>query len=325
MLKKIKNKIRGHKFYPEYRKLRFKLNLTPSYLKIKNFIKYYLFGLYDKIDEHNVFLFSGALAFSIFLCIIPFVLILFSVVGNVLDSSYMQLQVNTLIEAMIPYYQYSEFVKKIIFTRINEVIEYKNIAGLIGGLGLLFAASGLFGSMRTILNKIFGLETDEHFLLAKLKDFALVIMVILIFFVTTILMPVLDLLRQAAQNWDSLDFFRSVIFEHVFFSILSFILVFILFWMLYFFVPKKKLGKKGTLISAFCAAILWEAAKQLFGYYIYNFSSFGKIYGTYALIVVVAFWIYYSSAVFIIGAEIGKLYVDRQYALNRGDEVFFEN
>ena len=46
-----------------------------------------------------------------------------------------------------------------------------------------------------------------------------------------------------------------------------------------------------------------------------------KIYGTYVLFVVVAFWIYYSSIVFIIGAEIGKLYSDRKYAINKGEEM----
>ena len=59
-------------------------------------------------------------------------------------------------------------------------------------------------------------------------------------------------------------------------------------------------------VGAFWAALLWETAKQLFGFYLYNFAAFGKIYGAYALVVVVAFWIFYASIVFIIGAEIGK-------------------
>jgi len=249
----------------------------------------------------------------------------FAVVGTILDSEYMQLQVNGLIDAIIPYYQYSEFVKRIIFTRINEVIEYKNIAGVVGGFGLLFAASGLFSSMRTILNTVFGIKAEEHFLLAKLKDFTLVIMVIIIFFITTIIMPFVDLLRQKADEFQSLQFLYSGVFEHVVFSILSLILVFILFSILYFAVPKRKIGKKATLLSAMWAALLWEAAKQLFGYYIYNFSSLGKIYGTYALVVVVAFWIYYSSIVFIIGAELGKLYSERRYTINKGEEIIEED
>jgi len=275
------------------------------------FFKHYFGGLYNRVDDHHVFLLGGGLAFSLFVCIIPFVLIIFAVLGLVLDSSYMQHQVNLLIDTIIPYYQYSEYVKKIIFTRINEVIEYKNLAGIIGVLGLLFAASGLFSSMRTILNKVFGAEKDVNLILGKLRDFALVIMVIIIFFITTMLAPVVGVLRQAAGRFKSFEIFNAPIFEYFFFSLLSFTLIYVVFSMLYVTVPVKKLRKKAIAISALWAALLWEAAKQLFGYYIYNLSSLGQIYGTYALVVVVAFWIYYSSIVFIIGAEIGKLFEER--------------
>lgn len=303
--------------------------LQKSYLKFKgiflkhfythwtrDFISHYGGGLYNRIDDHHVFLLGGGLAFSLFICIIPFILIIFAVLGLVLDSTYMQYQINLLVDTIIPYYQYSEFVKKIIFSRINEVIEYKNIAGLIGGFGLLFAASGLFSSMRTILNKVFGVEKDVNAFLGKLRDFALISMVILIFFMTTILAPVIDVLRKSAVSFKSLNFLNAPIFEHFFFSLLSFSIIFVVFIVLYLTVPLKKLKKKSTVISALWAAILWEAAKQIFGYYIYNFSKLGEIYGTYALVVVVAFWIYYSSIVFIIGAEIGKLFEERFLSLN---------
>jgi membrane protein len=49
----------------------------------------------------------------------------------------------------------------------------------------------------------------------------------------------------------------------------------------------------------------------LFGIYLSNFTTFSRIYGAYALGIVVAFWIYYSSAVFILGAEIAKLFDER--------------
>ncbi len=313
---KIKSWLRQLSIYEVFRKFRFILHLKPGFRKTKSFVVYYYKGLVKRIDDHHVFLFAGGLAFSIFLCIIPFVLIIFAVLGNLLDSSYVQFQINTLIETIIPYSRYSEFVKKIIFNRINEVIEYKNIAGIIGGFGLLFAASSLFSSMRTILNKVYGVEIDVNIFIAKLRDFALVFMVIIIFFVTTISMPTIDLLRQKAGEWPIFGFLSNGIFSHLIFSLLSLLLIFIVFSVLYFTVPLRKLGRKATFMSALWAAILWEAAKQLFGYYLYNFAAFNRIYGAYALVVVVAFWIYYSSVVFIVGAEIGHLYFERNFIKN---------
>ncbi len=308
-------KIKGSNVnYPLLKSFGQVLKYKPSYKKTKSFIKHYIGGLINRIDEHHAFLLAGGLAFSLFVCIIPFLLIMFFLLGNVLNSQSVQSQVNLAISTIIPYEKYADFVKEIIFKRINEVIEYKNIAGLVGAFGLLFAASGLFSSMRTILNRVLGIETNVHFLLVKLRDFALVLMVILIFFITTLLSPILDLFIQAAQTIESLEFFRGPIFEHFFITIISLVLIFILFLILYSTVPVRKLGKNSTLISAVWAAILWEIAKQGFGYYIHHFTTLGRIYGTYALVVVVAFWIYYSSIVFIVGAEIGRLYSERKYS-----------
>lgn len=315
MLKeKIIEKIHSLNLYSHYKNIKLFLHYKPSYHKIKNFTKHYIKGLINRIDEHHVFLLAGGLAFSLFVCIIPFFLIMFFVLGNILDSQNMQYQVNAAITTIIPYDKYAAFVKKIIFTRIDEVIKYRNIAGIIGGFGLFFAASGLFSSMRTILNRVFGVEANIHFIIGKLRDLALVLMVILFFFILTVLTPLLDLIRQAAQHWESLSFLNIGIFEHFLFSLVSLVVIFIVFIVLYITVPVRKLARKAIIISAMWAAILWEIAKQGFGFYLHHFTTFGRIYGTYALIVVVAFWIYYSSIVFIVGAEIGRLYVERKYS-----------
>ena len=77
--------------------------------------------------------------------------------------------------------------------------------------------------------------------------------------------------------------------------------------------PYGKQGSKTVALSALCAALLWEVAKQAFGFYITRFASFERLYGTYALVVLPAFWVYYSSVIFIVGAEIGQLYRTRHH------------
>ena len=75
--------------------------------------------------------------------------------------------------------------------------------------------------------------------------------------------------------------------------------------------PIVKIRKRSILLGALWAALLWVGAKLLFGLYLSSFKTFSRIYGAYALGVVVAFWIYYSGVVFIIGAEIAKLFDER--------------
>src|ERR1035437_1160746 len=209
----------------------------PYFNKTKVFINHYFGGLYTRIDEHHLFLNASGLAFELFLCIIPFMLIIFAVLGSILASNNIQYQINLFIDTIIPYSEYSEFVKKIIFTRINEVIEYKTIAGIIGGFGLFFAASGLFSSMRTILNQVFGITKSVNLLLGKLLDFALVVMVILIFFLATICAPIIHVLAQSAGQFEELAFFKAPIFQHFFLSMLSFTIIFLVFSVLSITVP----------------------------------------------------------------------------------------
>jgi membrane protein len=294
-----------------FRKLRYLYHVRPHWQKTWAFIKHYFGGLYDRIDRHNVFLLSGGLAFSLFTCIIPLILIVFWILGNFLSSEEMELQIITLINTVIPYGEYAEFTKQIIFSRVEEVIEFKNVAGLLGFGGLLFAASGFFSSMRTVLNKINGTEIDINIFLGKLRDFLVILVAILLFFASILALPLLELLRSIAESTPYLKFFNLPIFQQFFTILVSLFIMFSLIYLFYSFIPTTKIRHKSAVVGALWAALMWVGMKVLFGYYLSNFQTWGKIYGTYALIIVIAFWIYYTAAVFIIGAEIAKLFDER--------------
>jgi membrane protein len=308
---KILNKIRSLKLYTFFRKLRFYLHLKPSWHKFKSFTKHYFGGLYDRLDRHHVFLLSGGLAFSLFVCIIPLTLIIFWLLGRFLNSAEVESQIVTLINTVIPYQGYADFVKEVIFDRVKEVIEFRNLAGFVGIVGLFFAASGFASSLRTVLNKVFGTDLDMNIFLGKLRDFVVILIVVLSFLVTTMILPMLDFFRTLAESTPYLQFFAKKIFHRVFSASISFIIMYFIFSLLYKFMPIVKIRKRSVLIGALWAALMWVGAKLLFGLYLASFKTFSRIYGAYALGVVVAFWIYYTAIVFIIGAEIGKLFDER--------------
>ncbi|HSL88745.1 MAG TPA: YihY/virulence factor BrkB family protein [Ignavibacteriaceae bacterium] len=287
------------------------MHLIPWWNWFLKFFKHYFGGLYLRFDTHHIFLFAGGLAFSLFVCIIPFVLIIFWILGNFLSSAEVEGQIVTLINTVIPYDEYSNFVKDIIFKRVYEVIEFKNLAGIIGIVGLFFAASGFFSSMRTVLNKINGTDIDVNVFLGKLRDFLFIISVILLFFISIMALPLLELFISIAQETPYLQFFAHPIFQRVFTAIFSLLIMYFIFYAFYRYIPTVKIRSRSALVGAGWAALLWVGMKILFGYYLSNFGTWGRIYGAYALVVVIAFWIYYTAAVFIIGAEIGKLFDER--------------
>ena len=325
MKSKIKQKIKSSKHYALFRRVRYFLHLIPAWHWFVGFVKHYFGGLYDRTDRHHLFLFSGGLAFSLFVCIIPMTLIIFWLLGKFLNSVEVEMQINTLIDTVIPYSEYANFAKAVIFDRVEEVVEYRNIAGWIGIIGLFFAASGFASSLRTVLNRVYGREIDINMFLGKLRDFLVIIITVLVFLVLILILPMLDFFVSFAQSTPYLQIFNQPIFERVFTASFSFFLMFLIFAALYKFMPVVKIHKRSVAIGAMWASIFWVTAKVLFGIYLSNFTTFSRIYGAYALGIVVAFWIYYSSAVFILGAEIAKLFDERLNERIKKKMVFTEN
>lgn len=294
--------------------------------KVMSFIKHYFGGLYERIGENHIFLLGSGLAFSAIMCIIPFVLILIYLLGHLLESSKVTTQIDLFIDTIIPYTQYAAYVKRVIFTRADEVVAYKNLAGYIGAFGLLFAASGLFSSMRTGLNVIFKSPGARRAYVGKLRDLGMVLLVAIFFVLSTAILPVFEAVKDSASRVRIFRFFQLSGFEGTAFSIGSFIAIFIFFFALYNLIPHKKPGFKVPAVGALWAALLWSVAKEIFGYYITNVASLKRVYGTYMLFIVVIIWIYYTSVIFLVGAQIAQLYRERRIErkLQREQDIFVD-
>lgn len=50
-----------------------------------------------------------------------------------------------------------------------------------------------------------------------------------------------------------------------------------------------------------------ELAKQFFGWYVVNLGRFSLVYGSLSTLIIIVLWVYYSSAILILGGEIALL------------------
>ncbi|MCF8242874.1 MAG: YihY/virulence factor BrkB family protein [Melioribacteraceae bacterium] len=292
--------------------------ISPDHFRrITKFISHYFGGLFLKIDKHHLFLAAAGIAYSLILSMIPMMLILFAILGNVIDVQSIETQVTNLIDTVIPYPQYAEYAKTFIMKRIPEVVQYKTLVGYFGAFGLLFTSTWLFSSMRTILNNIFGVAVEKSAWIGLLRDFGMVILLIVFILLLTVVFPMTNFLLNAADKVEFLQFLRISELLETILSISSLIILFFMFFLFYKLIPYDKLGKRVPLVGALWATILWEVAKTLFGYYVSNFLSINKMYGAFILVIVLLFWIFYSSILFLIGAEIAQLYRERKLERER--------
>ncbi len=284
----------------------------PQYYSIKLWLNHYFGGLYNRAGEHHIFLYASGLSFSLFVCVVPIVLVLFSVLGSILEKSTLENEIITMIDRAIPYENYNVMVKQFILERIEEFRNHRKVAGLIGAIGLLFAATGLFSSMRTVLNKVFFTKIDKSAIVGKLRDLGMVIFVMAYVLVSVTILPIMEVVKDSANKIEFLSFIQLSLIDRLLIGLASFLIIYLVFFTLYYLIPYEKLRRRVIMISAFWATLLWEIARQGFGYYITHMATLKAIYGTYLFLIVVAFWFYYTSVVFILGAEIGQLYRERQ-------------
>ncbi|MSR83536.1 MAG: YihY/virulence factor BrkB family protein [Candidatus Latescibacteria bacterium] len=283
---------------------------------LKKIFGYYLAGLYGRMAYQHFFLYSGGLAFSTIVCIVPFGFIILFALGAVLDPAVLdptdlERQLALLIGLVCPE-RYIPFFQEMALVRIKEVVADRKIYGLFGIAGLLFSSSGLFSTMRTILNTIYQLPAKEGNSGSLRRDFGMVFLVLFAFLVFVTFFPALEALRSNARFSAHLgSLYSSGWVKHFLYPVFSFAFIAAVFFALYSLVPRQPLARQARMLSTLWAAVLWEATLQAFSYYLKHFASTQKVYGVYALIIGLILWIYCAALVFVMGAEIGQLYRKR--------------
>jgi len=242
---------------------------------------------------HRGFFHASGLAFSFLTCLVPILFFIVSLAGFVLSRRAAAELVLKQLSELIPVY------KDELHGALLEIIRRRSLSGIIGTAVLLLFASQLFASLRLVLNDIFGFSKGPGFLREVGKDLIL-LFIMGVFFLASIMVSDLFgwvrlLLLQPAQvpaEWVRSLFISSA----VAFSTM-------LFFVMYRYFPHQRVPAGAALAGALLAAILWEAAKQAFRWYILRVGVYDKIYGPLGALVGLGMFAYYSGIVFILGAE----------------------
>lgn len=283
--------------------------------KLKNFkdtTVFYVKNLYRHLYDDDVLFLASGISFNGVLCLIPILLLFTSILGIVLNSSELAVQkIHQILSAAFPEQPYAQNIKTSIQQIIRDIIEYRKSFGLFGLAVLTWTATSLFSSVRTVLNRVYRIKSTKLVILTIMEDILWVIVVgilSMLIIIATWFYTIVEDLIHILPGFRSVEF---VYFEQALPLIVSLFLTLIMFFIVYRFIPDKSIGWKTALISAITSATLWVAAGKLFAWYLNNFHSFSNLYGTYAFLLVLLVWIYYSSLVFVIGGIIGQTFRER--------------
>lgn len=267
--------------------------------------------VWDNAGEDNIFFLAGGVSFNLLLAAVPFVLLLFSALGYILDQTAADAssRVWLFIERLLP--PHAETPDSPIHRLIDDLISARGTVGIYGAIGFVWFSTRLFGSLRTVLAEIFDIEQERGIVQGKIFDIKITILASLLFAANTVLSTYLTLattrgvsalsrLGLASDVMGTLEFYLG--------WTLAFAVLVLMFFSLYKFLPVRRIRWQPALLAATFTSSLFELARYGFTAFLESVNP-GSLYtGTLYVIVIMVTWVYYTSVIFILGGEVGQVY-----------------
>jgi membrane protein len=80
--------------------------------------------------------------------------------------------------------------------------------------------------------------------------------------------------------------------------------------LVYYFAPSVEQEFKWVTMGSIIATVMWLIFSIVFTIYVNNFGSYNKTYGTLAGVVILLLYMYYTSFIFLFGAEANQVIED---------------
>jgi membrane protein len=178
------------------------------------------------------------------------------------------------------------------------------ILAVVGFLVALWAASGYVGAFIRASNIIY--ETPEGRPFWKLRPLQLAItLVTLVLAAITLLALILSgPLAEAVGSAIGLSDAAVTAYQIAKWPILA-LLVITIFSILFYASPNAKLrGFRWVTLGSVVALVIWVIASAGFAFYVANFGSYDKTYGTLGGVVVLLVWMWITNVAILIGHEL---------------------
>lgn len=264
--------------------------------------------VYAKAGEDDIFFLAGGIAFNVLLAVIPFVLILIAIFGWVLQAAVAdpeQAAVDYVLRILPP----SEQLASLTRTLVRDVVAGRTQFGIAGLALFVWTATRFFGSLRSVLKHIFDLPEERGIVQGKIFDGGMVVVAGTLFLLNTGITVAIEaaqsygveLLGVAGRS-------ETEAAQRALARLLAFGFIYLMFVLIYRFLPLRRTPWRIALVAAAFTSVVWELLKGGFAWYVGNLADYRTTYGTLSTLILLVFWAYYSSVVFVLGGQVAYVY-----------------
>jgi membrane protein len=191
----------------------------------------------------------------------------------------------------------------------------------VAGLALaLWSASGYVGAFGRALNRIYEIGEGRPFW--KLRPAMLVVTVVVVILAAAVALAlvVTGPAAEAVGNAIGAGSTAVTVWDIAKWPVVLLVVI-TLVAILYYFTPNVRQPKfRWISVGAAVAVLVWIVASAGFGFYVANFSSYNKTYGSLAGVIVFLLWLWLTNLALLFGAELDSE-LERARQLQAGMEA----
>ena len=285
------------------------LQKTKAYL-LKGSVVQLIARTAEESGNHDAGQRAAGVAYYAIISIFPLLLGLIAVFGFFLPSLNLQDQLLKFVGNNIP------GATDILKDNIANVIKLRGVMSILSIVILFWSASALFSSISLAINRAWNVIRHRNFFIRKASELGMVFGTGILFLLSLGASSIITIMHGVLNLPTT-----SLVMVYVSTKLAAFLLIFLVFLLLYKFIPNTKTYWRGVWPGALLVALLFELARTLFIFYLDNIANYQLIYGSITSIIVLLVWIYYSSLIMILGAEFTFQYSLMRYPVTTGSST----
>jgi membrane protein len=252
-----------------------------------------------EFKRDNLTIWAAALTYYGILSIFPLLLVLVSVLGLLGQSATQPLIDNAGTVAPGP-------AKDIVTSAIQNLQQSKGTAGvlfIVGIAGALWSASGYIAAFMQASNAIWDVEEGRPIWKTIPLRLAITLVTVILLAIMALAVVLTGPLAEQIGNVIGLGSTAVTVWDIAKWPVLLLIVSFT-FAFLYWAAPNVRHPKfQWVSPGGILAVVLWIVASAAFAFYVANFGSYNKTYGSLGGVIIFLIWLWISNIAVLLGAE----------------------
>ncbi len=271
----------------------------PSDLRARSWVGV-LKRIVREFRDDNLTDWAAALTYYAILSIFPALLVLVSVLGLIGESATDPLLDNLANLAPGP-------AQEIFTSAIENLNRSQGGAGVlfvVGLAGALWSASGYVGAFMRASNSIYEVEEGRPFWKLRPVQIAITLVMVILLSIGAMAVVLTGPLAEEVGNVIGVGSAAVTAWDIAKWPALI-LLVSLMLSVLYWAAPNvKQPGFRWLTPGGVLAVVVWVVASAAFAFYVANFGSYNKTYGTIGGVIVFLTWLWISNIAVLLGAEL---------------------